>query len=163
MITEKKAFEDAQVGDRVWDFVLGWGIITSIKEKSDFPLTVIFDCKDYYIYTLEGKGYRSDLQPRLFWNEIKFEIPEKPFDLERLLKELKVKIFTIEERNCYLYWSNEDRKIKYIHDYFNQNPSIIYFSEDSIQKFMEKIKDKKITKEQFFEAYKKVFGGKVIC
>lgn len=51
-------FRNAQVGDRVWDFVLGWGTITSIKEKSDFPLTLMFDYKEdyYYIYTLEGKN-----------------------------------------------------------------------------------------------------------
>lgn len=84
-------FRNAQVGDRVWDFVLGWGTITSIKEKSDFPLTLMFDYKEdyYYIYTLEGKKYRSDLHPRLFWDEIKFEIPEKPFDLESELKKIK--------------------------------------------------------------------------
>ena len=51
-----KTFENAKVGDKVWDFVLGWGTITSIKEKSDFPLTIMFDCREeYYIYTLEGK------------------------------------------------------------------------------------------------------------
>ena len=159
MIIEKKAFEDAQVGNRVWDFVLGWGTITSIKEKSDFPLTVMFDCKeDYYIYTLEGKGYRSDLHPRLFWDEIKFEIPEKPFYLESELKKLEIKDFIVEEFNYNLYWCNKSKKIEYNYGYWSENPLAIYFTENSVKKFMEKIEDEKITKEEFFSAYKKVFG-----
>lgn len=164
MITEKKAFEDAQVGDRVWDFLCGWGTIININKDEGYPMKIKFDNyrNRYETYTLDGKNYIEN-NPSLFWNEIKFKVPEKPFDLKRLLKELKVKIFAIEERNCYLYWSNKDRKIKYSYDYFNENPLIIYFSEDSIQKFMKKIKDEKITKEQFFDAYKKFFGGKIIC
>lgn len=153
-------FRNAQVGDRVWDFVLGWGTITSIKEKSDFPLTLMFDYKEdyYYIYTLEGKKYRSDLHPRLFWDEIKFEIPEKPFDLESELKKLKVQEFKTAERNYFLTWDNVGKSIYYDIVGNNEQPDIKYFTEQSINNFMENVKDKKITKEQFFEAYKKVFG-----
>lgn len=159
METKNYMFKNAQVGDRVWDFVLGWGTITLIKEKSDFPLTVMFDCKeDYYIYTLEGKEFRSDLHPRLFWNEIKFEVPEKPFDLESELKKLEIVEFKNNKSNFSPYWNYCCNDIGYFINSTTQIPFVVYFTEKSINNFMSNIKDKNISKEQFFEAYKKVFG-----
>ena len=159
MITEKKAFEDAQVGDRVWDFLCGWGTIININKDEGYPMKIKFDNyrNRYETYTLDGKNYVEN-NPSLFWNEIKFEIPEKPFDLEKELKKLEIKDFIVEEFNYNLYWCNKSKKIECNYGYWSENPLAIYFTENSVKKFMGKIEDEKITKEQFFEAYKKVFG-----
>lgn len=165
MITEKKMFEDAQVGDRVWEFVEGWGTISGndFSDKINTPIRVIFDNGYEWSYTYEGKTHFKDSNPILFWNEIKFEVPEKPFDLESELKKLEIKDFIVEEFNYNLYWCNKSKKIECNYGYWSENPLAIYFTENSVKKFMEKIEDEKITKEQFFDAYKKVFGGKIIC
>lgn len=116
----------------------------------------------YETYTLDGENYVEN-NPSLFWDEIKFEIPEKPFDLESELKKLKVQEFKTAERNYFLTWDNAGKSMYYDIVGNNEQPDIKYFTEQSINNFMENVKDKKITKEQFFEAYKKVFGGKTIC
>lgn len=164
MITEKKAFEDAQVGDRVWDFLCGWGTITNINKNEYYSMKIKFNNyrNHYETYTLDGKSYVEN-NPSLFWDEIKFEIPEKPFDLESELKKLEIVEFKDSESNFSLFWNHCCNDIVYFINRTVQIPSVLYFTEKSIKNFMNNIEDKKISKEQFFEAYKKVFGGKIIC
>lgn len=154
-------FRNAQVGDRVWDYERDcWGTIISINNECHYPLKVKLDNKysEELYYTIDGKSSTRNVNPSLFWNEIKIDIPEKPFDLEKELKSLKTIEFKPKDINCSLLWSNEYKKIDYDIDRSLQDPSSIYFDEHSIEKFMNKIKDKKISKKEFFDVYKKVFG-----
>ncbi len=154
-------FKNAKVGDRVWGFRYGWGTITSTSHLNVYPLFVLFDNGKQESFTIEGKiDSYDDKNPTLFWNEIKFEIPEKPFDLEAELKRLEIKEFEHGDKNYYLYWDNAGRKIYYDIVGNNEQPNIEYFSEENINNFMKNIRYKKITKEQFFVAYKNVFGGR---
>lgn len=71
-------FKDAKVGDRVWDLRYGWGEVEEIS-SGDYPVEVCFAERDVQEqYTRGGKVYLDDQNPTLFWDEIKFEIPEKP-------------------------------------------------------------------------------------
>ena len=153
-------FRNAKVGDRVWDFIEQWGTIVKIYEKSDFPLVVEFDNNEEEgVYTYEGKEFEVDFNPRLFWDEIKFKIPEKPFDLEEELRKLEVIEFSFDENSYLLFYDNEENSICYDCTGYLDIPFVNYFTSRSIYDFMDKIKDKNITREQFFTAYKKVFGG----
>lgn len=156
-------FRNARVGDRVWSFTHHWGTIIetdgSLDKTIDYPLLVKFDNDIVSRYTIDGKYNKDDTYPTLFWDEIKYEIPEKPFNLENELRQLEITEFRHGGNNQFLTWSNEFKNIDSY--YFNsfQNPFLIYFTKESIDNFRENIKNKKITKEQFFLAYKKVFGG----
>lgn len=160
---EKKMFEDAQVGDRVWDMLRGWGTITHIAPNEKCPIHFVADIDSFSTFTFEGKRNNCDKSPTLFWNEIKFEIPEKPFDLESELKKLEIVEFKNNKSNFSLYWNYCCNDINYFINSTIQIPFVVYFTEKSINNFMSNIENKKITKEQFLKAYKKVFGGKTIC
>lgn len=70
-------FSNAKVGDRVWSRH-GWGTIKIIdKVDVELPINVLFDVGNYW-YTINGKQFKTDIQPSIFWDEIKFEIPPKP-------------------------------------------------------------------------------------
>ena len=123
-------------------------------------MEVKFNNGAFNSYTWDGKDRIADNRARLFWNEIKYEIPEKPFDLENELKKLEVVEFNRKNRNYYLYWDNCGENIEYYNSYFDEFINYKFFSESSIKKFMDNVKDEKITKEEFFKAYNIVFGGK---
>jgi hypothetical protein len=77
----KTTFKTAKPGDRVWDIRKGWGTIfcNHISDASDdYPIEVNFDNESNDTYTLEGKSFRPDLNPTLFWDETKFVVPEQP-------------------------------------------------------------------------------------
>jgi hypothetical protein len=73
-------FENAKPGDRVWDIRKGWGTIDRINSRSTYLITVVpdLDAHAELTYTVEGKSFISDINPSLFWNEVKIEAPEKP-------------------------------------------------------------------------------------
>jgi hypothetical protein len=78
-MTEKAMFEDAQVGDRVWDFRYGFGEIATVDPSNNYPLKVKFPCANGAMtYTLDGKHYSNEAFLSLFWDEIKFDIPPRP-------------------------------------------------------------------------------------
>ena len=153
-------FRNAEVGDRVWDFIEQWGTIDDIKCENYYELKVKFDNGTKGLYTIEGKEDNEDLNPRLFWNEIKFEIPKKPFDLEVELRKLEIKKFEYDWLNYFFAYDRKDKEITYGYHQYWESPDCIYFSEKSIKRFCEKAKEQKITKEEFFTAYKNVFGGR---
>ena len=156
-------FRNAKVGDRVWDFVWCWGTIEEICLGNKYPLAVKFDNNGIKgKYKLNGVyDAMSDTNPRLFWNEIKFEIPKKSFNLEEELRRLEIKEFVNGEMNYYLYWSNPFEKIKIDCTMVVEIPLVKYFLEDeALIEFEKKLKNQKITKEEFFRVYKNVFGGR---
>ena len=149
-------FRNAQVGDRVWDFISGWGTIDSVSDEN---IGVIFDNNKKHRRIFRIDGYRYDLNVKsLFWNVIQFGIPEKTFNLENELKRLEIKEFDAYEDNYTLGWDNSSNKI--FKNFYNitETPIMKYFTEESLDKFINDIKNKKISKEEFFSTYKKVFG-----
>jgi hypothetical protein len=70
----EKLFEDAEVGDKVWDFRYGWGIVQSIinVENTRYPLRIYFNSVERITITFNSEG-KSDNQSNqtLFWNEFK--------------------------------------------------------------------------------------------
>jgi hypothetical protein len=92
-------FENAQIGDRVWDIRYGWGIIQYVGRSSQYPISVVFDFKytnnreltECYTYT--GCFSTISERPTLFWNE--FEIPPEAFikPQPKLAKNTKVLVW----------------------------------------------------------------------
>lgn len=77
-MNKKVTFSDAKVGERVWSLTEGWGtIIERSRPYTRYPLTVKFE-NITHSYTLWGRFRTSDHNPTLFWDEVRFEIPEKP-------------------------------------------------------------------------------------
>jgi hypothetical protein len=71
-------FENARVGDRVWSVRYGHATITALHIDPDYPVVVKFDKQiNFKTYTIQGKETERELQT-LFWQEIKFEVPEQP-------------------------------------------------------------------------------------
>ena len=153
-------FKNAKVGDRAYSAVKGWGTIVAINLDSDYPIRFVADIDDLRTFTLEGKTCDTDVNPTLFWDEIKYEIPKKPLDLESELRKLEVVEFKKDGKNFFLLWENEYGNIEYDFFYQQEFPLMKYFNKESIDNFMNNIKDRKITKEEFFKAYNVVFGGK---
>ena len=153
-------FKNAKVGDRAWFFEYGWGTITHVFKDSEYPINFESDTKRICNFTIDGKRAVNDINPTLFWDEIKFEIPEKPFNLEDELKKLEIQEFCCGEENFHLYWDNEEQEISIRIAEIFEEPLCVYFDKESIINFQESIKNKKITKEEFFTVYKNVFGGK---
>lgn len=85
-------FDNAEVGDRVYDIKYKWGTIRKINTQLIF---IEFDnfkkSNGHYVqYDFNGKenGYLADyFGQTLFWNELKFELPKKPFDLKKFFSE----------------------------------------------------------------------------
>lgn len=68
-------FTKLEVGTKVWDFGKGWGTIKSIGKHTIYPIEVTFEDFDDSTYTLEGKCFKDQINPRLFLSELK--IPEE--------------------------------------------------------------------------------------
>jgi hypothetical protein len=73
-------FKNAQPGDRVWSMRHGWGTIQTINDHNIFVkfANQNFNC----IYTICGKFSPEDLNPSLFWDEVKIDIPRKPIKMK---------------------------------------------------------------------------------
>ena len=96
---KKVTFTDAKEGDRVWSLTEGWGTITArYAPHTTYPLNVEFENGSIRTYTLWGLLLFTDLNPTLFWDEVKLVLPEKPHP--KLKVDTKV-----------LVW--DDSKIKY--------------------------------------------------
>ena len=71
-------FKDAKVGDKVWDVRRGWGEITNTKYIHDYPIEVIFPDSEYVTYSIEGKELLDDINPSIYWDELRIIPPKKP-------------------------------------------------------------------------------------
>ena len=109
-------FSNAKVGDKVWDIRIGWGTIIDNHSKGnkDYPICVQFEAtgaNEYY--TACGKYYSEDINPSLFWDEIKFDVPKKP--LPKLEVDTKV-----------IVWNNYNSTKYHRHFHsFNKNGVIV--------------------------------------
>ena len=115
-MNKKVTFTDAKVGDRVWSLTDGWGVV---KERRlphfQYPLNVEFEGGHRRLYTLWGLLHINDHSPSLFWDEVKFEIPEKP--LPQL--EVDAKVFV---------WDQEGRKYKRHFSHFDEEGRLFAFN-----------------------------------
>lgn len=104
-------FKDAKVGDKVWCITTGWTEIKRITPNSIWPIYT--DCRDKY--TFEGKNQPRDLNPSLFWDEIKIEIPKNP--LPKLEVDTKVVV-----------WDNNapHRKFKRHFNHFEDGKIVVF-------------------------------------
>ena len=155
-------FKSAKVGDRAYDILRGWGTIRFINKDSNYPIHFITDTCIFGTYTFEGKRAETDIMPSLFWNEVKFEVPKKPFSLEDELRKLEIIEFKFGKNNYSLIWNNKYNIIDFNCLISDQAPLTLYFTRESILNFLKNIDEKNITKEQFLIAYEKVFGRKII-
>ena len=71
-------FETASIGDEVWCISLGWGVIKNVTHENDYPIYVEFDSEGTDTFTMEGRRLSDDLNPTLFWSEVKIVVPTKP-------------------------------------------------------------------------------------
>lgn len=71
-------FKDSKVGDKVWSFRMGYGVIIEIYEDMYFPIVVKFVNNIEQNFTYDGRYQFKDLHPELFHSEVKFEVPPKP-------------------------------------------------------------------------------------
>lgn len=157
-------FENVKVGDSLYDVCFGWGRVKAINclDYSDKAHLIEVEFSHMKKFNYSKKGKNLDLgctNQTLFWDEVKFEIPEIPFSLEDELKKLKIAEYNSIDASCILVWNNNKDII--VHCYKNEfeAPYLTWFTEESIEKFLKRIECKIITKEEFFETYKKVFGG----
>lgn len=153
-----RMFDEVKVGDKLYAIGLGEAIVINVDKDS---FNVIGESNMFRTYYKDGKYHIFDIEPSIFWKKPKLEyIKEKPFDLEEELRKLEVQEFKVAERNYFLTWDNTGKSIYYDIVGNNEQPDIKYFTEQSINNFMKNVKNKEITKEQFFTAYKNVFGDK---
>lgn len=152
-------FENAKVGDRVWDFALGWGTIEETDYDNDpYVIAVRFDNAHFNTYMLDGKAYEGSM-PTLFWDEIKFEVPEKPFDLVEFLKEnLKIRDFKNKYNKCYIYCNFDKEFNRFMYRWGIATDDIVigvpYF--DKSDKVIAELNNRKIEPEQLKKAFKEL-------
>lgn len=79
-VDKKPMFADIKVGDKVWDICRGWGVITTLMVCPTYPIEVEFK-NGHGSYTRDGYSSLEDVNPSLFWDEIKLVAPQKPVPL----------------------------------------------------------------------------------
>jgi hypothetical protein len=108
----KEMLKNAEIGDRVWSVLSGWGTLVRIDEGEDYPFVVKYSdcsCRKYDEY---GKRLNNDLNPELYWSEIKFETPKKSLpDLEKDTRVIVWNGFLNDEHNAYFSHFDEDGRI----------------------------------------------------
>lgn len=153
-------FRDAQVGDKVWSIVHGFGKIVSIKSTLTYPLNVKFsnvddDCISHLTFDFEGKLLKSSINPILFWKPI--EIPFQKRPVKKSFKDfLRANNICFDDfiENCKVEnqrFSNPKGYYENIYEEFNRNPinfvenafsweRSIYFSREDMENLNEKWK-----------------------
>ena len=79
-VDKKPMFADIKVGDKVWDIRQGWGAVITLMQCHTYPIEVRFE-NGYDTYTRDGYCSLEDVNPSLFWDEIKLVAPQKPVPL----------------------------------------------------------------------------------
>lgn len=157
-------FRTAKVGDKVWCVKFGWGTIYKIYDDEIYGIKVEYiDTKgmtQYDSFTFDGKYYKSDINPILFWNEIKLPTTEedkKPFNLVEFLKD-KTESIPFEGRgtNYYIYYDSSRKNFSY--DYVSDYDRIgtVYLRKDGIQDIVKELNKNKATQQQLKDAYKEL-------
>lgn len=157
-------FRTAKVGDKVWCVKFGWGVIASINDEEIYGIRVEYiDTKgmtQYYSFTLDGKDYPSDINPILFWNEIKLPTTEedkKPFNLVEFLKDKTEPVqFTNGAYNCYIYYGSLRERFYCDSSSMSDHIGTVYLRQDGIQDVVKELNENKVTQQQLKDAYKEL-------
>ena len=148
-------FRNAKIGDKVWDFVFGEGVITEISDCEQFPLTVTFKDDVRSTFSYDGK-YILKCNQTLFWDRVEFTPPAKPFDLvDYLNKNLITKEFKQGDGNFYLCYDHNYNMWRRSQSTIFEEMSV-YFGEIMIDQVAKTLTDKKITPKQLKQAYKEL-------
>ena len=148
-------FKNAQVGDRVWDFLYGYGKVLEVDKDELWVEFESLRIGKKRVYTFDGKLRRVGYPQTLFWDKIKFDMP---FSLENELMKLKRKKYVFNENNAHFVWNNQLDTLEFFTNSICETFNMVYFEQnEDFMNFIKKVKENKITREQFFEAYKKVF------
>ena len=158
-----RKFEQAKVGDRVWDILLGeWGTIIDIEPLEPLPLAVEFGNGEYiHDYTFEGKCSSLTKYPTLYWNEVHLptiEEDKKPFNLLDFLKSnLEVKEFKYDTISHFFLYDIEEEGGVWCVDCmrYRQLPNTTYFKEIPSHVIQE-LNDRGVTFEELEEALNKL-------
>lgn len=117
-------FTKAKVGDRVWDFQYGWGVIDDIDEQVgiSFPIGIWFDNEKRMTSDFKGRLIPK-ANPTLFWNE--FKIPDEAF----IKPAPKLEVDTL----VWVWDDYKDEKLLRFFSHFNEEGNICTFrdSKDS--------------------------------
>jgi len=73
-------FSEAELGDRVFSITKGWGGVVQVDRVK---ICVDFGDLGHCSYTLDGKEYRNDLWPALYWDEVTLNIPKSALTLPK--------------------------------------------------------------------------------
>lgn len=148
----KNTFAEAKVGDRVWSFDKDWGTVTNFKvDEDDGCIEVKFDYNEIIaIYLLDGRFQPYDKNPSLYWDEIKFEIPKKPFDLKVEFEKLEVKEFKHRESNSYLFYNYSFEMWCFAETETSYSPTLLFFETETekLDRFLNLLNEHKIAPEQ---------------
>lgn len=71
-------FSNVKVGDKVWSFSNGFGVIIHINPRLNYSLEVKFEDDTLETFNYSGRRAEKDKYSTLFWDEVVFEVPEKP-------------------------------------------------------------------------------------
>lgn len=153
-------FDNAKIGDRVWNSVYGWGRIIEVNKDECYGIKARFPYSDIGSvtgeYTFSGETCTEDKYPVLFWNE--FHIPtdeedKKPFNLVEFLRDnLEPKEFEYKKENFYLYYSPYGKRW---HSHITTYDDVlaVYFKKCS-RELVDELDDNKVTPKQLKDAYK---------
>lgn len=154
-------FRNVKIGDKVWDFIFGEGVITEISDCEQYPLVVTFKDDVRSTFSYDGK-FHLDYNQTLFWDRFEFTPPAKPFDLvDYLNKNLIKKEFKKGEDNFYLYY-DYNCNVWDISKSIRFEEMTVYFDciniEDRIifNQVAKTLTDKKITPKQLKQACKEL-------
>lgn len=157
-------FRTAKVGDKVWCVKFGWGIINKIYDDEVYAIKVEYiDTKgmtQYDSFTFDGKYYKSDINPILFWNEIKLPTTEedkKPFNLVEFLKDKTEPIqFTNGASNCYIYYGSLGERFYCDSTPMSDRIGTVYLRKEGIQDIVKELNENKVTQQQLKDAYREL-------
>lgn len=65
--------KDSKVGDKVWSFHTGYGVIIEISKGDDFPVIVESTDGTQHSFTYDCRYRFQDLNTELFHSEVEFE------------------------------------------------------------------------------------------
>jgi len=83
-----------KVGDKVFHLQHGWGKVTNIDTKQDYPITVIFNDINSYCFTEKGCMNAWDNLPTLSFTEYTLQgfSQERPIELPEVGEEIMVSL-----------------------------------------------------------------------
>lgn len=154
-------FDNAKIGDRVWNSVYGWGRIIEVNKDECYGIKARFPYSDIGSvtgeYTFSGEVCTEDKYPVLFWNE--FHIPtdeedKRPFNLVEFLRDnLEPKEFENGKLNYYLNFIEIYDNCWKFEMSRNTDMVSVCFKEGKRDVEIELIR-KKVTPKQLKDAYK---------